>query len=181
MTLTRNPKRTTVASKVMTTDMSTFFGLPAHPLLVHVPIVLIPLAAITAIISIHKKYRREMLLVTAAMAVIGAAFLFLAAGAGESLQHDLPRSRSIHEHAELGDKSQGPTAVFAFAAVGAVLSLEASRRKFEYKGKSLPKWSATALLALTVVGGVAATVAVSQAGHSGAKSVWESRLAEKKL
>ncbi|NBR99154.1 MAG: hypothetical protein EBT42_02045 [Actinobacteria bacterium] len=160
--------------------MSTFFGLPAHPLLVHVPIVLIPLAAITAIISIHKKYRREMLLVTAAMAVIGAAFLFLAAGAGESLQHDLPRSRSIHEHAELGDKSQGPTAVFAFAAVGAVLSLEASRRKFEYKGKSLPKWSATALLALTVVGGVAATVAVSQAGHSGAKSVWESRLAEKK-
>jgi len=164
----------------MTTDMSTFFGLPAHPLLVHVPIVLIPLAAITAIISIHKKYRREMLLVTAAMAVIGAAFLFLAAGAGESLQHDLPRSRSIHEHAELGDKSQGPTAVFAFAAVGAVLSLEASRRKFEYKGKSLPKWSATALLALTVVGGVAATVAVSQAGHSGAKSVWESRLAEKK-
>ncbi|MEI8022695.1 MAG: DUF2231 domain-containing protein [Actinomycetota bacterium] len=169
-----------MASKVMTTDMSTFFGLPAHPLLVHVPIVLIPLAAITAIISIHKKYRREMLLVTAAMAVIGAAFLFLAAGAGESLQHDLPRSRSIHEHAELGDKSQGPTAVFAFAAVGAVLSLEASRRKFEYKGKSLPKWSATALLALTVVGGVAATVAVSQAGHSGAKSVWESRLAEKK-
>jgi uncharacterized membrane protein len=165
---------------MMMTDMSTFFGLPAHPLLVHVPIVLIPLAAITAIISIHKKYRREMLLVTAVMAIIGAAFLFLAAGAGESLQHDLPRSRSIHEHAELGDKSQGPTAVFAFAAVGAVLSLEASRRKFEYKGKSLPKWSATALLALTVVGGVAATVAVSQAGHSGAKSVWESRLAEKK-
>jgi uncharacterized membrane protein len=165
---------------MMMTDMSTFFGLPAHPLLVHVPIVLIPLAAITAIISIHKKYRREMLLVTAVMAIIGAGFLFLAAGAGESLQHDLPRSRAIHEHAELGDKSQGPTAVFAFAAVGAVLSLEASRRKFEYKGKSLPKWSATALLALTVVGGVAATVAVSQAGHSGAKSVWESRLAEKK-
>lgn len=180
MTLTRNPKRTTVASKMMMTDMSTFFGLPAHPLLVHVPIVLIPLAAITAIISIHKKYRREMLLVTAVMAIIGAGFLFLAAGAGESLQHDLPRSRAIHEHAELGDKSQGPTAVFAFAAVGAVLSLEASRRKFEYKGKSLPKWSATALLALTVAGGVAATVAVSQAGHSGAKSVWESRLAEKK-
>ena len=180
MTLTRNPKRTTVASKMMMTEMSTFFGLPAHPLLVHVPIVLIPLAAITAIISIHKKYRREMLLVTAVMAIIGAGFLFLAAGAGESLQHDLPRSRAIHEHAELGDESQGPTAVFAFAAVGAVLSLEASRRKFEYKGKSLPKWSATALLALTVAGGVAATVAVSQAGHSGAKSVWESRLAEKK-
>ena len=180
MTLTRNPKRTTVASKMMMTDMSTFFGLPAHPLLVHVPIVLIQLAAITAIISIHKKYRREMLLVTAVMAIIGAGFLFLAAGAGESLQHDLPRSRAIHEHAELGDKSQGPTAFFAITAVGAVLSLAASRRKFVYKGKSLPKWSATALLALTVAGGVAATVAVSQAGHSGAKSVWESRLAEKK-
>ena len=159
--------------------ISKLFGLPAHPLLVHVTIVLIPLAAITAIISIHKKYRREMLLVTAVMAVIGAAFLFLAAGAGESLQHDLPRSRAIHEHAESGEKSQGPTAVFAFVAVGAVLSLEASRRKFVYRGKTLPKWAATAFLALTVVGGVASTVAVSQAGHSGAKSVWESRLAEK--
>ena len=160
--------------------ISNLFGLPAHPLLVHVPIVLIPLAAITAIISIHKKYRREMLLVTAVMAVIGAAFLFLAAGAGESLQHDLPRSRAIHEHAESGEKSQGPTAVFAFVAVGAVLSLEASRRKFVYRGKSLPKWAATAFLALTGVGGVASTVAVSQAGHSGSKSVWESRLAEKR-
>ena len=160
--------------------ISNLFGLPAHPLLVHVPIVLIPLAAITAIISIHKKYRREMLLVTAVMAVIGAAFLFLAAGAGESLQHDLPRSQAIHEHAESGEKSQGPTAAFAFVAVGAVLSLEASRRKFVYRGKSLPKWAATAFLALTVVGGVASTVAVSQAGHSGSKSVWESRLAEKR-
>ena len=160
--------------------ISNLFGLPAHPLLVHVPIVLIPLAAITAIISIHKKYRREMLLVTAVMAVIGAAFLFLAAGAGESLQHDLPRSRAIHEHAESGEKSQGLTAASAFVVVGAVLSLEASRRKFVYRGKSLPKWTATAFLALTVVGGVASTVAVSQAGHSGAKSVWESRLAEKR-
>ena len=160
--------------------ISNLLGLPAHPLLVHVPIVLIPFAAITAIISIHKKYRREMLLVTAVMAVIGATFLFLAAGAGESLQHDLPRSRAIHEHAESGEKSQGLTGAFAFVAVGAVLSLEASRRKFVYRGKSLPKWAVTAFLALTVVGGVASTVAVSQAGHSGAKSVWESRLAEKK-
>jgi len=165
---------------MMTTDMSTFFGLPAHPLLVHVPIVLIPLAAITAFVSIHKKYRREMLLVTAVMAVVGLAFLSLAAGAGESLQHDLPRSRAIHDHADAGEKSQGPTAVFAFAAVGAVLAGEAARRKFVFKGKSLPKWSASALLVLTVVGGVASAVAVSQAGHSGAKSVWESRLAEKK-
>ncbi len=160
--------------------ISDLLGLPAHPLLVHVPIVLIPLAAITAMISIHKKYRRELLLVTAAMAVLGAAFLFLAAGAGESLEDNLPKSRAIHEHAESGESSQGPTVLFAAVAVGAVLSLEASRRKFVYRGKSLPKWATSVFLALTVVGGVAATVAVSQAGHSGAKSVWESRLAETK-
>lgn len=160
--------------------ISNLFGLPAHPFLVHIPIVLIPLATITAVAAIHKKFRNQLLLATALMSVVGLAFLSLAAGAGESLQHDLPRSRAIHEHAESGEKSQGPTAVFAISAVGAVLAGEAARRKIVYKNKSLPKWSATALLVLTVVGGVASTVAVSQAGHSGAKSVWDSRLAEKK-
>ncbi|MCX6531273.1 MAG: hypothetical protein NTY54_02990 [Actinobacteria bacterium] len=160
--------------------ISNLFGLPAHPFLVHIPIVLIPLATITAVASINKKFRAQMLLLTAAMSVVGLAFLSLAAGAGESLQHDLPRSQAIREHAESGEKSQGPTAVFAFAAVGAVLAGEATKRKFVYKGKSLPKWSATALLLLTVVGGIASTVAVSQAGHSGAKSVWDSRPSKKK-
>ncbi|NCW84526.1 MAG: hypothetical protein EBV75_07340 [Acidimicrobiia bacterium] len=65
-------------------------------------------------------------------------------------------------------------------AVSAVASGEALRRNLVVKGKSLPKWSATALLALTLAGGAVATAVVSQAGHSGAKAVWDSRLAQTK-
>lgn len=160
--------------------ISKIFGLPAHPLFVHVPIVLIPLALVTACLAVFKKFRRELLVATAAMAVIGATFLSLGVGSGEALKHDLPRSEAIHEHAEMGEQSQGPTIAFAILAVSAVASGEALRRNLVVKGKSLPKWSATALLALTLAGGAVATAVVSQAGHSGAKAVWDSRLAETK-
>ena len=160
--------------------ISNLFGLPAHPLFVHVPIVLIPLALILAILAIYKKFRRELLIATASMALIGAVFLSLGTSAGESLQHDLPKSEAIHEHAELGEQSQGPTIAFAILAVGAVAAGEAIRRNIVYKNKSLPKWIAPALFALTLVGGVVSTITVSQAGHSGAKAVWDSRLSQTK-
>ncbi len=69
--------------------------------------------------------------------------------------------------------------MYAFAAVGAVLVGEATKQKFAYKGKSVPKWCAIAVLLLTDVGGIASTAAVSQAGYSCAKSVWESRIVKK--
>lgn len=160
--------------------ISKIFGLPAHPLFVHVPIVLIPLALITAFLAIFKKFRREFLVATASLAVVGAIFLSLGAGSGESLKHDLPRSEAIHEHAEIGEKSQGPAIAFALLAVGALATGEAIRRNFVLKTKSLPKWIAPAFLALTLIQGVVSTITVSQAGHSGAKAVWESRLTPNK-
>lgn len=160
--------------------ISKIFGLPAHPLFVHVPIVLVPVAMITSILAIFKKFRREFLVATATMAVIGAVFLSLSTEAGESLKHDLPKSEAIHEHAEIGEQSQGPTIAFAAFAVSAVVAGEAIRRNFVYKNRSLPKQIAPVLLALTLVGGVVSTVVVTQAGHSGAKAVWDSRLSQTK-
>ncbi|MFM7829223.1 MAG: DUF2231 domain-containing protein [Actinomycetota bacterium] len=160
--------------------ISKIFGLPAHPLFVHVPIVLVPVAMITSILAIFKKFRREFLVATATMAVIGAVFLSLSIEAGESLKHDLPKSEAIHEHAEIGEQSQGPTIAFAAFAVSAVVAGEAIRRNFVYKNRSLPKQIAPVLLALTLVGGVVSTVVVTQAGHSGAKAVWDSRLSQTK-
>ena len=160
--------------------ISKIFGLPAHPLFVHVPIVLVPLALIMSILAIFKRFRREFLFAAATMAVIGAIFLSLGAEAGESLKHDLPRSEAIHEHAEIGEQSQAPTILFAVFAVSAVVAGEAIRRNFVFKDKSLPKRIAPVLLALTLVGGVVSTVVVSQAGHSGAKAVWDSRLSQTK-
>jgi len=156
-------------------SISQIFGLPAHPFLVHVPIVLIPMATITSVFSFFKRFRREILIATATMAVLGAVFLFLGAGAGESLQHDLPRSEAIHEHAEMGEQSQAPTAVFAISAVGAALAIVAVGQGFKFKGRTLSKKLISGLLVLTLASGLVATIVVSQAGHSGAKSVWDSK------
>ena len=160
--------------------ISQLFGLPAHPLFVHVPIVLIPLALVTSVLATFKRFRREFLFATAVMAVLGATFLSLGAQAGEALEHDLPRSEAIHEHAEMGERSQAPTVTFAALAVGAVLASEVMRRNLVFKGRSLPKAVAPLLLVLTLAGGVFSTIVVSQAGHSGAKSVWTSQPTKKK-
>ena len=59
--------------------ISQLFGLPAHPLFVHVPVVLIPLALVTSVLATFKRFRREVLFATAVMAVLGATFLSLGA------------------------------------------------------------------------------------------------------
>ncbi len=66
---TRKAQRTLLACAAM----DTLFGLPAHPLLVHIPIVLLPLAAIGVIVMLikpewHRRYRWVVL----AMGVVGA-------------------------------------------------------------------------------------------------------------
>src|SRR6478735_1830999 len=67
--------------------MDKLFGLPAHPFLVHIPIVLLPLAAIgtVAIVARRTWYHsyRWIVLTIAAVGTLGAV---LAASAGEELE-----------------------------------------------------------------------------------------------
>jgi uncharacterized membrane protein len=68
--------------------MDTLFGLPAHPLLVHIPIVLLPLAAIGVIVMLikpawHRRYRWIVL----AMGIVGAL------GAAFANRTPMPRCR----------------------------------------------------------------------------------------
>ena len=70
--------------------MDTISGLPAHPLLVHIPVILIPVAAVGVIIMAikpawHRRYRWAVLALGLA-ATIGT---ILAANAGEGLEEGL--------------------------------------------------------------------------------------------
>ena len=98
--------------------METLFGLPAHPLLVHVPVVLVPLAAIAVIaMAIRPKWLRTFGPIVAAMAGVGFIGTLLAASSGEELE-DTRRaagetiSKTLNDHAELGDTSQAFCAIF---------------------------------------------------------------------
>ena len=77
-------------------EITTLFGLPAHPLLVHIPIVLLPLVGIGAIaIAVSPKARRRF--GTVVLALAGVAFIgtVLAAGSGEGLVESVDSSAAV--------------------------------------------------------------------------------------
>lgn len=149
--------------------MNNLFGVPAHPLLVHLPVVGIPVLAMLAVAMIVKPEWREKLAVpTAVLAVLMAAATILAAGAGESLQERVPNTELVRKHAELGDQLKAITIAFAAVLVAyAVLLKFKSHDLLRRLAPLLP-----ALLAGCVLVGAVATVWDVRTGHAGAKAVW---------
>ena len=83
--------------------MDKLFGLPAHPFLVHVPVVLLPLTAIGVMVMAirpawHQRFRWAIL-ATGAEGTLG---IVLAASAGEQLEG---RSIRVEGQAHFGSES----------------------------------------------------------------------------
>ncbi|MFV0458919.1 MAG: DUF2231 domain-containing protein, partial [Actinomycetales bacterium] len=87
--------------------------------------------------------------------------------AGESLEHRVPRTALVEEHAELGE--QMLPFVLGVAVVAIILAILTRRETPEQ-----PRTGGVmiALMVLSVVVGIGAMVTVVRAGHSGATSVW---------
>lgn len=149
-------------------------GVPAHPLLVHIPVVLVPLGLVLAVAALWPKVRKPLLVVAACAAAFGGIGVLLAASTGESLEGGV-RSQAdrqlLRDHTEKGDRAQGPAVAFGGIAVLA-LAEELYRRRPGAKKFTVPKWAPAVLLGATIVSGAVATKFVYDAGHSGAKSVW---------
>ena len=86
-------------------DFITVDGIPAHPLLVHAVVVLLPLAALGGlVIAARAAWRRRFGLVVLALTAAGVAAVPLAEETGEQLQGVLPAANPlIQEHAARGD------------------------------------------------------------------------------
>jgi uncharacterized membrane protein len=165
-------------------------GLPLHPLIVHIPVAMLPLAFLgVAVMMIrrawYERYRWAVLVVGA----IGTLGAILAAATGESLESDIRRTegtaalRSVHEHAEAGDVAR-TVAIFFFVALAAwvLIPWYLDRRRVgqetdgsarDGRGANLLR---TALMITTGVLATASMVTVYQAGHSGATSVWHEQV-----
>jgi hypothetical protein len=166
--------------------MNSFSGLPTHPLLVHIPVAMLPLATFGVVIMLAKqawyeRYRWAVLFVAA----IGTVGAILASGSGEGLQEDIratrgvEAARAIHEHAEAGDLARGMAIIFFIALAAYVVGpwlLERKRGADDLIGRigdRLPSWTPIALKVVAAVTALAATGTVINAGHSGASEVWE--------
>jgi len=160
-------------------------GIPSHPLLVHLPVVLVPIAMLLTLLSLWPKVRTSALWGSAVAAVGGFIGAVLAAGSGESLEHAVKRSDLLRKHTELGDQVQGYAGVFAVLAIVAlVIHLSrtdalpfakvlspVSKRVIPF-AKRLSAGAVASVIAFVSVVGVVATWQTYNAGHSGAKAVW---------
>ena len=160
-------------------EISNLFGLPAHPLLVHVPVVLIPLAALGAIaIAVRPAWRIRFGALVVAIAGVGLLGLQLAMGAGEELEEHVKETEAVERHADLAGITRLSAIVF-FVVVTAFVVYDHRRRSLAIRtgpgspAAVRPSRLLVALAALTVVTSILATGAVVQAGHTGAEAVWE--------
>jgi cytochrome c oxidase assembly factor CtaG len=164
--------------------VESFFGLPAHPLLVHIPTVLVPLAGIGVIaMAVRRSLLRAFGGVVAVLAAGGFFGVVLAASSGEALQADLLEagqtvSPTLQDHADLGGSARWIVGAFALATIAWVLVERWRRRSTDERpeGAKKARALAAALLALTLVTAAGATYSVVRAGHSGASSVWDTGL-----
>jgi uncharacterized membrane protein len=151
-------------------EFDSVFGVPAHPLFVHVPIAFIPLAALGAIaLALRPRWRRPYGWLVVVFAAFGAAGAQLATGSGESLEEGR-QIRDIGDHPELGELAR-TLGVILLALVVTLYLLD--RWRSHPRLRRVPAWVTPVVAALTVVGAIGATAAVVAAGHTGAKSVWE--------
>ena len=161
--------------------MNEVFGLPAHPLIVHAPVVLLPLALVGVLLMIVRPAWRDSLLwPTIIIGCIGAVGAILASQSGEWLLARVPETQGVRDHQQLGEMARNLSILFA-----GMLCLWGLRRLVVDRGwfsrtplpkLFAPKWTATAIIAVTAFFGVLSTAWVVQAGHSGAKAAWKGKL-----
>lgn len=148
--------------------MSTFNGLPAHPMLVHFVVVLAPLTAILAILcALWPAARERLVWLVLALATVTTVLTPIATEAGEWLEHRIGKSELVEKHAELGD-----TMVYFSAGLLAAAALLVIAHLRTRRGKPVSRAFAGVVAAFVLVTGVAATVQVFRIGHSGADATW---------
>ena len=144
--------------------LDTVFGLPVHPLLVHATVVIVPLAALTVLLSaVWPRFRSWAGWGPLALAVAAVVLTPLSTSSGEELEHRIGHSSAVEKHAELGDMLIWW--VVPLAVLAAVL--------YWWQRSSRPgKALAVVVAVLPVLVAVGTLVQVVLIGHSGAESAW---------
>lgn len=136
--------------------------LPAHPLIVHLPIVLGPVVGLLTVLCLMPKWRARLLWPTAGLAVIFAISAILAAASGENFAETLQLGDEIKDHEEAAETLRLIAIVLATATV-AVAALGS-------RLKGILQTGAVLIVALLGVATIGFTI---KTGHEGATAVWE--------
>ncbi len=160
-------------------EINRLFGLPAHPLVVHGAVVLVPLAAGAFLVAgARETWRRSYYLPVALAALAGGAFAFLAKQSGEPLSQSVRRAgEHVGDHPENGDTAFFFAILFAGAvAVVYVFFRYESSIRSALRIERWPRFPVSYNMALylaTVPLAILAIFTMIVAGHSGAELVWK--------
>lgn len=147
------------------------FGLPLHPLAVHIPVVLLPLGAIGVVLALLvPRWRASLAWAMIAVLGVAAAGALVAKLSGEALAE---RVGSPGQHEQLGN----------WVLIMATILFGATLAWWLWQGKADRRNRPTGVIGL-IVGTVLASLAVGAiivsvlAGHTGATQVWQDRVAQ---
>jgi len=158
--------------------MTTIGGLPAHPLIVHAVVVLLPLAAIgTLAVAARPTWRRTLGIPVLLVGLIGLIGVPLATTTGEQLQHALGGGPLVEIHEQRADRLL-PFALAFVVLLAATLVLgrradRADHVESEMRVRSLTR-VATGVGVLAALSGAVVTGLVVWIGQAGATAVWQS-------
>jgi hypothetical protein len=169
--------------------MGTVNGLPAHILLVHAIVVLLPLAALLLVLTaLSPSARRRLATPNAILSVIVVALVPITTSAGEWLERRVSDTPLLHDHTELGDTAIWvaiPVAVLALviwwrqreatpagdgSPVGGSGVATATRRRTYLAPLSTTVTRIVAVLAIVIAGG--SVYDIYRIGDSGSKAAW---------
>lgn len=160
--------------------LDSFFGLPAHPLVVHAAVVLVPLAALgVLVIAFWPLARRRIGWIVVAIAVVAAGSALAAKESGQALLATTPRTQLVVDHVNMADGATVAGGLVFLAAAGVMGLDELRRRKIIGEGGSAYDDERMVQRAVIAMGVVAVLFSLFGAyrivaiGHSGAKAVWD--------
>lgn len=150
--------------------MEQLFDLPAHPLLVHVPVVAVPVVTLALLwwVVIPKR-PKGLPVVTTALAVIGGIGLLLASSSGEALVDAFTYLRDepfVREHIEASESAR------LWGLITMVLVVAGYFAKRLVGRLPVLATVGKVLLVASLGASITATGFTIQAGHNGAKARW---------
>jgi hypothetical protein len=177
--------------------VTTVNGLPAHVLLVHAVVVLVPVSAL--LVAVWPAARRRWATAAAVLAVVTAISVPLATDSGERLERRVDPTPLLRAHTELGDTMVpwvGALAVVAIVIAARQL-LAARRRTASASGPGTTRAGSAdrgagraaavapggrilpvVLAVIAVVVAAGSVVTVYRIGESGSRAAWTGRVSD---
>jgi hypothetical protein len=175
--------------------MTTIGGLPAHILLVHAVVVLIPLSAVLlVVIAISSRARRRLDILTVILAVVALVSVPLTTEAGDWLEHRLPRTALLRTHTHLGDSMLPWAVALALVTILVVVTQRRRDRRIDDFSQTgdieagnpgrrdrRGRVTSTVLALIAVLVAAGSVVTVYRIGDSGARAAWTGNFSSQPL